>query len=1578
MFNRKKDRFSIRKFTTGVGSVLLGTLLLSAPIMNVVATETTASAVAASDSGTKYEGKEVTPTVTVTPNLSATGQPPTAYNRSKVAFDFGDQKLHKGDYFVVESENNAIEMPSAFIIKDTSGKQYTIATVEKMGYETDIMKATNATDATRFNMAHSNDILSSRRKYKVTFTDDVEGLLNVKAEMSFSVSKEVIFSTDDRQSTFKISVNGNPVFAKEFTIPAFDEKNGTAKQHELNSSADRTYRSFDLTIWDYRPQGANKTDENLKNIGFFKDLTAEGFAVINGQVSGFPQGFKMSFTSTKNPGEPGAFTFPADKMRINEKLPVKWAPYSVDGKRQANSNDGKLYVTPDNMYYIIDSITDNGRTINLSFFGDYSKPGYLTLGALNLDDDVALGKSSRIVTNFSNPNPAPAGTTDIFSYKFVDSATNEESEVQGGVTGKYLSYDFTAAASGVPASSPNADEVLGKGSVIVNYVDVDGNLLKDKDSVVAKSNEPVGSEYDTTDSTLKPELIEKDNITYRLVQKEGPYTVGTVGADNNLVADSSENDLVSLTDATGVNPKGTVAQGTRYVTYVYEAIKGNVVVNYKTVDGLPLSFEKDGAVVSQRDAAKDRPINEAYNTLTPELRPETITTPAGKTYRLVVKADTYPVGQVDKNGHLTSSDAIDGTVTENTQTITYVYEEVTGNVVVQYKTVDGEEIAPQADDTVKGAIESKYNTVDLRPETITKEGKTYKLVKKAGPYTVGQVDKNGHLTSSAAEEGTVIEGTQTVIYVYEEVKGDVVVHYKRLDDSVTIKGDYVDTNPVSVGTGYDATQTTEDGEQERPTKITFDSKEYELVEAMTQGSPVGNVVEGTTHITYYYREVVKPNGSVIVHYVEEGTDKIISKEVIDTPSEPVGTEYNTDDYKPTRIYTDDKKIYELVRLQEGKPGNSPETGTVTEEPTHVTYEYREVKGKVIVHYVDMDGNELKEDREDTPSSSVGTPYNTGTDDVEKPKEIEKDGKIYELVPSLTKGHEEGNVVEGITEVTYVYKLKEDKTGHVVVHYVNTNGDVIHSIYNDTTNAKVGEPYNTNEDTLEKPVFIRNGDKTYKYKEISKGNVVNNKVIVQKSDTDHVVPDETGTVLEGTTHVIYVYEEVIPEEVKKGKVTVKYEDTSGKEIKKPVEDTPESPMGTYYETADKKEPKITAEDGTVYYPIEKPVKEGSDPEKGTIQKPETTVTYVYEKAGSVIVKYVDENGVEIKTSKDVERNEKPGKHYDTTTTTLRPNKIEKDGKTYVLVSKGLDYKVGEVDENGRLVKGDLAAGSVESDVEKVVTYVYKLENTTPTEKLGKYVPYIPKDPKKPTDPNDPLSPTNPTTGKDIDPVPYDATPKNPKDNPPLRDVEGYVPVNPKDPKTPLTPVDPKNPTKGYIPPEIKNPDDATVDTPVPYVPAGTVKVHYVDESGKVIQDPTVDTPKSPVGTGYNTNEDEKEIPEVITGKDGKQYILVKVKDEDKDKQKGEVIQGNIDVTYIYKLVETRKPGIPPVIPTPEQPKSDKPLTPTKPSEQPSGKVTSPVLPHTGETGQHAMFYGATALGLGLMVAALRKRLEEEAE
>ncbi|MBF0777126.1 MucBP domain-containing protein, partial [Streptococcus sp. AN2] len=65
------------------------------------------------------------------------------------------------------------------------------------------------------------------------------------------------------------------------------------------------------------------------------------------------------------------------------------------------------------------------------------------------------------------------------------------------------------------------------------------------------------------------------------------------------------------------------------------------------------------------------------------------------------------------------------------------------------------------------------------------------------------------------------------------------------------------------------------------------------------------------------------------------------------------------------------------------------------------------KGKVVVHYKDTKGNTIKDDYTDTTDAPVGTDYNTGENDSEKPTIIEKDGKKYKLIPERTEGQETG-------------------------------------------------------------------------------------------------------------------------------------------------------------------------------------------------------------------------------------------------------------------------------------------------------------------------------------------------------------------------------------------------------------------------------------------------------------------------------------------------------------------------------------------------------------------------------------------
>ena len=76
------------------------------------------------------------------------------------------------------------------------------------------------------------------------------------------------------------------------------------------------------------------------------------------------------------------------------------------------------------------------------------------------------------------------------------------------------------------------------------------------------------------------------------------------------------------------------------------------------------------------------------------------------------------------------------------------------------------------------------------------------------------------------------------------------------------------------------------------------------------------------------------------------------------------------------------------------------------------------EGSVVVHYQDTEGNKLQESVTDTNKASVGTAYDTSD---HKPGKIEKEGSTYVLVPSKTVGVETGEVVEGTTEVTYVYQ-----------------------------------------------------------------------------------------------------------------------------------------------------------------------------------------------------------------------------------------------------------------------------------------------------------------------------------------------------------------------------------------------------------------------------------------------------------------------------------------------------------------------------------------------------------------------------
>ena len=562
-----------------------------------------------------------------------------------------------------------------------------------------------------------------------------------------------------------------------------------------------------------------------------------------------------------------------------------------------------------------------------------------------------------------------------------------------------------------------------------------------------------------------------------------------------------------------------------------------------------------------RQDTPNSPYDTPYNTTEEGEKPNTIKTPDGKTYKIVPKGD-YPVGKVDGDGHLESSDPIKGKVDKPKSTITYVYQEV-GNVYVHYVDTEGNTIKASVKDEDEQPIGKDYNTVvDNRPSTIEFQGKTYELV-PAGNYPVGQVDEQGHWTGDDATTGKVAEKDKNVTYVYQlkQPKGNVYVHYVDVNGN-TIKASVTDEKDQPVGKDYDTVV------DNRPQTIEFQGKTYELVPAGNykvgqvddQGhwtgddATTGKVVEGDKNVTYVYKlkeDPTKPKeGDVIITYVDEN-GKEIQKPRQDTPNSPYDTPYNTTEEgeKPNTIKTPDGKTYKIVPKGDYPVGkvdgdghlesSDPIKGKVDKPRSIITYVYKEVKeeptqpkGSVYVHYKDTEGNTIKESVTDELDQPVGKDYNTVEDN--RPQYIRFEGKTYEIVPVGnytvgkvdTQGHLEstdpttGKVVEGRKDVTYIYKLVEEPVqpkGNVYVHYVDENGNTIKTSVVDEKDQPVGKDYDTVVDNRPKTITTADG-KVYEL--VPQGNYPVGNV----DGEGHLTTTDptTGKVIEGDKNVTYVY------------------------------------------------------------------------------------------------------------------------------------------------------------------------------------------------------------------------------------------------------------------------------------------------------------------------------------------------------------------------------------------------------------------------------------------------------------------------
>ncbi|MEE3765612.1 MucBP domain-containing protein [Streptococcus agalactiae] len=345
----------------------------------------------------------------------------------------------------------------------------------------------------------------------------------------------------------------------------------------------------------------------------------------------------------------------------------------------------------------------------------------------------------------------------------------------------------------------------------------------------SKEKYHTGDGYYNSIANVRPTVVKPDSING--LNKHASDVIDYEISDNN---DISNDDLLRLSVRLQ-NPRGSVV-----VNYI--DTEGNIIgTEYKdTTDAIPGTHYNTAE--SSGDLNSDATVE----------RPSTITKD-GKVYELVAENITVPVGKVNSDGTLATNgssfnygtDAASGEVAEGTKSVTYVYsikQESKGNVHARY-VILGTETELASAKTVKSEapIDEAYS--DKAPATLEKDGKLYEFVHVR--------DNKG----DAPADGKVTEQDQTITYEYKlkkddsEAVGNVVINYVDETGNV-IKKPILDTHESKVGTPYDTTDY-------KFAEIKFNGKIYKLVSAKTMGNEFGKVTEGTTEVTYVYRESVK-------------------------------------------------------------------------------------------------------------------------------------------------------------------------------------------------------------------------------------------------------------------------------------------------------------------------------------------------------------------------------------------------------------------------------------------------------------------------------------------------------------------------------------------------------------------------------------------------------------------------------------------------------------------------------------------------------------------------------------------------
>ena len=562
---------------------------------------------------------------------------------------------------------------------------------------------------------------------------------------------------------------------------------------------------------------------------------------------------------------------------------------------------------------------------------------------------------------------------------------------------------------------------------------------------------------------------------------------------------------------------------------------------------------------------------------------------------------------------------VEGTNAENSHaTITYYYKIRSGSITQHFVDEQGNKLA---DDTTTGKLVADASVVNVSyPSVITKDGATYNYVRNnqtgtLTPSTSGQLIQIGEGNNSSIVLSP--NGDVDITYVYKKATKDVIIRHlvdrtdKVTEDFMTNKiyaPDLSDTDVQSKGILKPETRQTINKED---TVTVTDPSDKTIVKdsdisqtsrpvTFTYARKVVTQDGDNTIISYYY---TVDRGRIIQQFVDESGNKLLDNT---TTENYVAESLYISTNHPTRI-TKNGIVYGLVKTENSLPavntafgattvyndfGTNPSesiTALVPHGDATITYTYKELKGTIIQHFVDTDGNKLIDDAIylDKPVDEAVT--------LDHPKRIDDEVNTWVFVRQDKE--DPTKITEGTTEVTYVYEKavhevpgdapQTDKPEAKATVYIDENGNnvkipdeglhdgpkviedkwqyvrtipekdgILTHVYTTITHEIPNEAPQTDKPELEVTRYV--SDKGEELKETEEGTKDAPKVLKDKWQYDHTEPKKDGI----TTHVYVEIQHEIPNDAPKvdipeAKATI-YVDESGNNVKTPDEGLHDGP------------------------------------------------------------------------------------------------------------------------------------------------------------------------------------------------------------------------------------------------------------------------------------------------------------------------------------------------------------------------------------------------------------------------------------